>query len=355
MESHASQSPRQHGLRFGVLVTLIVLVVAAGAPAESQIAELEPGPYSYQHAQLMADAQARSFGQRRPPCPAPSAMRAEELENLCRHLDSLQEQLRQTEQKLAELSMATAPAPQWTPEMPMPPARQHDVDAGIAELSQHREMLAERADQRTMELRELREHVMNREREIASELSDIHEQLLSIERELVGLDRQRQEDLERLMNAQNRAAELEERLRRLMAEVDELRRHVADRIGANHRREEAIRIEIEQTRQKAQRVRDQLEEIGRVPERAPTPMPGRWPMYVPPAPCPAPVPPAPCPTQVVSVPCPDPALQTELKLLREEVSLLREQLRQPPTRVEVLHVENPYAVGSARYYCWPCR
>ena len=348
MESHASQSPWQHGLRFGVLVTLIVLVVAAGAPAESQIAELEPGPYFYQHAQLMADAQARSFGQRRPPCPAPPPMRAEELESLCRHLDSLQEQLRQTEQKLAELNVPTALAPQWTPAPPVPTCS-YQVDAGIAELSQHREMLAERADQRTMELRELREHVMNREREIASELRDIHEQLLGIERELVGLDRQRREDLERLMAAQNRAAELQERLRRLMAEVDELRQHV----GANHRREEAIRIEIEQTRQKAQRVRDQIEEIGRIPERVPKPMPRRWPMYVPPAPCPAPVPPAPCPTQVVSVPCPDPALQTELKLLREEVGLLREQLRQAPARVEVVHVVNPYAVGSARYDCWP--
>jgi len=351
MESHASRSSRQHGLRFGVLVILIVLVVAAGAPAESQIAELEPGPYSYQHAQLMADAQARSFGQRRPPCPAPPPMRSEELEDLCRHLDSLQEQLRQTEQKLAELSMTTAPAPHWTPGPPMAPARPHEVDAGIAELSQRREMLAERADQRTMELRELREHVMNREREIASELRDIHEQLLSIEQELVGLDRQRQEDLERLMAAQNRAAELQERLRRLMAEVDELQRRVADQIGANHRREEAIRIAIEQTRQEAQRIGDQLEEIGRVPE----PMPRRWPTYVPPVPCPAPVPPAPCPTQVVSVPCPDPALKTELKLLREEVSLLREQLHQAPKRVEVVHMENPYAVGSARYYCQPRR
>lgn len=353
MESHASRSPRQHGLRFGVLVILIVLIVAAGAPAESQIAELEPGPYSYQHAQLMADAQARSFGQRRPPCPAPPAMRAEELENLCRHLDSLQEQLRQTEQKLAELSMATAPAPQWTPAPPVPTCS-YQVDSGIAELSQHREMLAEQADQRTMELRELREHVMNREREIASELRDIHEQLLSIERELLGLDRQRQEDLERLMAAQNRATELQERLRRLMAEVDELQWRVADQIGANHRREEAIRIAIEQTRQEAQRVGNQLEEIGRVPERFPAPMPRRWPMYIPPAPCPAPVPPAPCPPQVVSVPCPDPALQTELKLLREEVTLLRDQLREVPKRVEVVHVANPYAVGSARYYCQPC-
>jgi len=200
-----------------------------------------------------------------------------------------------------------------------------------------------------MELRELREHVMNREREIASELRDIHEQLLSIERELVGLDRQRQEDLERLVAAQNRAAELQERLRRLMAEVDELQRHVADQIGANHRREEAIRIAIEQTRQEAQRIGNQLDEIGRVPE----PMPRRWPTYVPPIPCPAPVPPAPCPPQIVSVPCPDPALQTELKLLREEVTLLRDQLREAPKRVEVVHVANPYAVGSARYYCWP--
>ncbi|HPC95073.1 MAG TPA: hypothetical protein PLU87_09035 [Sedimentisphaerales bacterium] len=337
MESHASRSPRQHGLGFGVLVGLIILVAAAGAPAESQIAELEPGPYSYQHAQLMADAYATSFGQRRPPYPAPAPMRAEEVESLCRHLDSLQEQLRQTEQKLAELNTATAPAPPETP--PMAIARPHDVEAGIAELSQHREMLTQRANQRTMELRELREHVMNREREIASELRDIHEQLLNVEQELVGLDRQRQEDRERLMAAQNRAAELEERLRRLMAETDELRRQVTDQIEANHRREAAIRTEIEQTRQRAQQVRDQIEEIGRVPES----MPGRWPMYAPPAP------------PAVPVPSPDPALQTELKLLREEVALLREQLRQAPARAEVVHVVNPYAVGSARYYSRPCR
>jgi chromosome segregation ATPase len=355
MESHTATNRQQSshvlfalGCSTVAAGLAIVFFAAAVAPAESQIAELEPGPYSYQHAQLMADAQA-AFGQRRPPAPAPT-LRDEELAELCRHLDSLQEQIRQTEEKLRELNLARepvpaeSPTPEKMPEAGVEPQRPYEGDAEIAEMNQQRERLAERANQQTMELRELRAHVINREREIASELRDIHEQMQNIERQLAGLDRRRQEHLERLVDAQNRAQELEERLRDLMAEVAAMRQNVAEQIGQNHRQEEAIHNAIEQTRQQAQQVRDQLEEVGRVSESVPEPMMRRRPAWEPPRPMPAP-----------PWPGPDPALQTELKLLREEVALLREQLREAPKRVEVVHVENPYAVGSARGYYWPCR
>lgn len=356
MDSHTSAHALPTGIfpsrASGAILALclaIVLAATTEAPAESQIIELEPGAYTYQHAQLMADAHARSFGERRPPAVRRTTVREEELTDLCRHIESLQEQIRQTEQQLHELRQGTRPAPEarWEPV--------YEGDAEIAELTDRRDWLAERANQQATELRELREHLANRERQIASELLAIHEQMQDIQSELVGLDRRRQEHLERLMAVQNQLREIEARLRDLMAEVAGMSRGVAERMEENDRQREAIRHAIERTRQEAEQVRRQLEEVRRVPERLPEPTPRRWPMYVPPAPCPAPVPSAPCPTQVVSVPSPDPALQIELRLLREEVTQLRQRLQEVPTRSEVMCVQNPFAVGSARGYYWPCR
>lgn len=344
MDSHASihmqrsTSRFRPGCRMLAACLVILLVVAANAPAESQIIELEPGAYTYQHAQLMADAHARSFGQRRPPAPSRMTLRDEELTDLCRHIESLQQQLRQTEQRLRELSQATQPAPE---------ARREPVyggDGEIAELNHRRNWLAERANQQTMELRELREHLASRERQIASELLAIHEQMQDIERELVGLDRRRQEHLERLMAVQNQLREIEARLRDLMAEVSGMRRGVAERMEENDRQREAIRHAIERTRQEAEQVRNQLEEIRRAPASLPEPPAPPRRTWVPPCPMPAP-----------PVPSPDPALQTELKLLREEVIQMRQQLHEAPKRVEVICIQNPYAVGSARGYYWPCQ
>ncbi len=356
MDSHTLPRAPQIGIPLsrpgGAILALcfaIVLAATTEAPAESQIVELEPGAYTYQHAQLMADAHARSFGERRPPAVRRTPVREEELTDLCQHLDSLQEQIRQTEQRLHELSQATRPAPQ---------ARREPVyggDGEIAELNHRRNWLAEQANQQVVELRELREHLANRERQIASELLAIHEQMQDVERQLVDLDCRRQEHMERLAAAREQLRQIEARLRNLMAEVMGMQRHVAERMEENERQREAIRHAIERTRQEAEQVRRQLEEVRQVPERLPEPTPRRWPMYVPPAPCPAPIPVAPCPTQVVSVPSPDPALQTELRLLREEVTQLRQRLQEVPKRSELMCVQNPYAVGSARGYYWPCR
>ena len=344
MDSHASIHMQRSSARFGLGCRMlapclaILLVAAATAPAESQIIELEPGAYTYQHAQLMADAHTRSFGQRKPPAPSRVALREEELTDLCRHIESLQIQLRRTEQRLHELSQATRPAPE---------ARREPVyggDGEIAELNHRRNWLAERANQQAMELRELREHLANRERQIASELLAIHEQMQDVERELVGLDRRRQEHLERLMVVQNQLREIEARLRDLMAEVSGMRRGVAERMEENDRQREAIRNAIERTRQEAEQVRNQLEEVRRAPASLPEPAIRHRRTWTPPRPMPAP-----------PQPSPDPALETELRLLREEVAQLRQQLQEPPKRVEIVFVENPHAVGSARGYYWPCR
>ncbi|MDY0354688.1 MAG: hypothetical protein RBR19_02330 [Sedimentisphaerales bacterium] len=354
MDSHTSIHTQRSNARFRlgcrtlVCCLSILLVAAANAPAESQIIELEPGAYTYQHAQLMADAHTRSFGERRPAAVRRPDVCEEELTDLCRHLDSLQEQIQQTEQRLHELSQVTQPGP----EPVCVPA--YGGDGEIAELNHRRERLAEQANRQAMELRELREHLANRHRQIAAELLAIHEQMQSIERELVDLDRRRQEHMERLAMTQEQLRQIEARLRNLMAEVMGMQRHVAERMEQNDREREAIRHAIERTREEAEQVRTQLEEARRVPEYLPEPMPRRWPMYVPPVPCPTPVPPAPCPTQVVCVPSPDPALQTELRLLREEVTQLRQQFQEAPKRPEVICL-NPYAVGSARGYYWPCR
>lgn len=342
MESHTSNHPWGRTL---VLALAIGLAVTAVGLAESQIAELEPGPYSYQHAQLMADLQATSFGQRTPPAESRMNMQDKEIEDLCRHLDSLQEQIRQTEQKLEDLNRAVEPWPQERPEPPMRPGPVGEIDLEVEELSHQRNRLAEQANQQTMEMRELRAHVINRQREILAELHEIHEQMLHIEEQLVGLDRRRQEHLERLLDAQNRLQELEARLRDLMAEVAGMQQHVALRIGDNDRQAETLHGAIEQTRQEAQQVRDQIEEVQRVPAEIPMPPMRPRRTFAPPR--------RPMPARPTAAP--DPALEVEIKLLREEVVQLREQLRDAPKRVEIVYVDNPYAVGSARGYHWPCR
>jgi DNA repair exonuclease SbcCD ATPase subunit len=343
MESHASTHTSASGVAlcgsgYKILATWlgVVLVAAAAAPAESEIADLEPGPLSYQHAQLMADAYAASFGERRPPAPSRVIVRNGEIDDLCRDLDVLQSRLRETEQKLDELNRAMGPGPRREP------LREGRDD--VKELNHRRERLAERADRQTMELRELREHLADRERQIASELRGIYERMQDIERDLAGLDQQRQERLDRLMAAQNQLREIEARLRDLMAQVAQMQRHVAERMEGNHRQREAIHRAIERTRQEAERVRNQLEEVRRAPVIAPEPAIRLRRTWAPPRPVPAP------PT-----PSPDPALEIELRLLREEVSQLRQQLREAPKRMEVICIQNPHAVGSARGYYWPCR
>lgn len=343
MESHTSRYRRRGTL---VLALAIGLVVTTTGLAESQLAELEPGPYSYQHAQLMADLQATSFGQRTPPAENRMNRQDAEIEDLCRHLDSLQEQIRQTEQRLHDLSEAVGP-PERMAEPPMRPRPVGEVGATVDELNDQRNRLAEQANQQTAELRELRTHVMNRQREILAELHEIHEQMLHIEEQLVGLDRRRQEHLERLLEAQNRLQELEARLHDLMAEVNGMQNHVAERIGENDRQAETIHGAIEQTRQEAQHVRDQIEEIQRAPVEIPAPPMRPRQTFAPPR-RPMPAPPA---------AVPDPALQVEIKRLRDEVVQLRQQLCETPRRVEIVYVDNPYGVGSARGYHWPssCR
>lgn len=342
MESHTTTAVQQSGnalptlalkmLAFGLG---IVLVATAAVPGESHIADLEPGPHSYQHAQLMADARARSFGERKP-LPSCAIVEDGELDDLYQDLDALQDRLRETERKLDDLNRTLGPQPRREP------AR--EVDDEIAELSHRREQLAAQADRQTMELRELREHLANRERQIASELREIHERMQGIERELLELDHRRREHLERLAEARDRLRQIEARLRDLMAEVTGMQRHVAERVEKNHRQRETIHSAIEQTRQKAERVRNQLEEVRRAPVSVRKPaMPPRR-TWSPPRSVP-----------VSPMPSSDPALETELRLLREEVTQLRQQLRDAPKRVEVLCVQNPHAVGSARGYYWPCR
>ncbi len=377
MESHASTHPQPAsrrrpslGLLTLPLALAIILAMATAGPAETQPVEMEPGPFSYQHAQLMADVQAnRSFGERRAPVETRVTVRDDELTDLCTHLDSLEQQIRRTEQRLDSLSSQTGPWPQETTEVVVrtEPGADVQVEVEVGELTRHRQQLVDRADRQTTELRDLRNHLANREREIITELEEIHEQMRNIENQLVNLDRRRQEHLERLVDARNQIRELNARLRELMNEVSRVRRNVDERIGQNRRQEEVIHNAIDRTRGEAQRIRTELEDLRRTEISISEP---GW------------------RTERTEVSVSEPAWRTErtevrveepvrrtertritrrtttvpsetnvdveIQLLRDELVQLRQQLAEP-RRVEVVYVENPYAVGTARGYYLPCR
>ncbi len=365
MESHASTHPKSAARRrpalgplTWALAMVIILAAATTGPAETQPAEMEPGPFSYQHAQLMADVQAnRSFGERRAPVETRVTIRDDELTDLCTHLDSLEQQIRRTERRLDDLSRQTGPWPQETTEVVVrtEPGRDVQVEVEVDELSRHRQQLVDRADRQTTELRDLRNHLANREREIIAELEQIHEQMRNIENQLVNLDHRRQEHLERLVDARNQIRELNARLRELMNEVSRVRQNVDERIGQNRRQEEVIHNAIDRTRGEAQRIRSELEELRHAETQVSEPGwrtertearvsgPARRTER----------------TRITRRTTTVPAernVEVEIQLLRDELVQLREQLAEP-RRVEVVYVENPYAVGTARgyYMQWPCR